>query len=96
MPPPIRNTLFPLVSSIGKPFPRGPRISMVSPGCFLENSVVPAPAILYTMRRAPFSLSISQILIGLGRILPESSQYREINCPGAACSAISFADSHML
>ena len=36
IPPPIRNTFLSAALSIGKPFPRTPRISVVSPSLYAE------------------------------------------------------------
>ena len=70
IPPPMRNAFFP--SNNGKPFPRGPNTSIVSPAVSAENSFVPAPATRYTRRSSPFSLSIPQRLMGLGSSLDPS------------------------
>ena len=76
IPPPIRIA-FP--DSFIKPFPSGPRISTVSPACNFENSFVPFPAIRYTRRSVPASLSIPHKLIGLGSIRLPSFEYTETN-----------------
>ena len=53
MPPPISSTFRPLASSRGKPLPKGPMTSIVSPCLSRENSSVPFPAIRYTSRSLP-------------------------------------------
>ena len=56
--------------------------------------VLMGPATLYTIRSLLFSLSTSQILMGLGNSLLLSVGYTPINCPAAALCAKSVVN-HM-
>ena len=88
IPPPKRRTNSPVLST-GKPFPRLPTTSMLSTfGKSFAKALVPSPTTLYTNLSLPFSLSISQILMGRGKSLEPSFTYSDTNCPVCASFAI--------